>query len=72
VDAENHFWKYINLRSVLNKKDDVGILMNCDNLDIFRITESWTHSGSNDEELYVTNFNMFRIDRIIKEKKKGG
>jgi len=45
--------------------------MNSDNLDIFAITESWTHSGINDDELYVTGFNMFRKDRIVGKKTRG-
>jgi len=40
VCVENLLCKYTNLRSSLNKKDEVGILMNGDNLDIFGITES--------------------------------
>jgi len=48
VGAENLFCKYTSLRSLLNKKDEVGILMNGDNLDIFGITESWTHIGITD------------------------
>jgi len=50
----------------------VGILMNRDNLDIFGITESWTHSGTTDDGLYVTGFNMFRKDGIVGEKTGGG
>jgi len=49
----------------------VGIVMNGDNFDIFGITESWTHSGITDDELYVTGFNTFRKDRIVGEKTKG-
>jgi len=40
VDADNFFFKYTYLRTLLNKKDDVRILMNSENLDIFAITES--------------------------------
>jgi len=50
----------------------VGILMNCDNLNIFGITETWTHNGITDDELYVKGFNMLRKNRIVREKKEGG
>jgi len=72
VGAENIICKFTNFRSSLNKKHEVGILMNWDDIDIFGITESWTHNGITDDELYVTGFNMFRTDRIVREKTRGG
>jgi len=65
VDAEKLFCKYTNLRSILNEKDEMGILMKSTQLDIFEITESWAHSDISDEVLHVTGFNMFRKDRIV-------
>jgi len=40
VDVEKLFCRYTNLRSILNKLDEMGILMKSTQLDIFEITES--------------------------------
>ena len=64
--------RYTNLRSILNKREEMGILMGCSNLDIVAITESWAHSDVDDVELCFPGFNMFRKDRIRGDKKRGG
>jgi len=46
--------------------------MNGDSLDIFGITESWTDSVITNDELCVTGFNLFKKDRIVREKTGGG
>jgi len=70
VDAGKLICKYTNLRSILNKKDEIGNLMNSrpTNLNIFGVAESWAHNDINDDELHINGFNMFRKDRIVGEK----
>jgi len=72
VDDDKLFVKYTNLRSVLNKKDEMEILIKSTEVDIFGITESWTYSDISYEELHITGFSIFRMDRIVREKTQGG
>jgi len=54
VDDEKLIVKYTNFRSILNKRDEMAILMESTEIDIFGITESWTHGDISDEELHIT------------------
>jgi len=56
--AEKLICKYTNLRRILNKMDEMKILMNSTNLNIFGVTESWAHNDINEDKLHITGFNM--------------
>ena len=65
---------YTNSRSILNrhKRDELELVILEDKLDIIGITESWLHDGIRDEEVSIKGYSMFRKDRNLTGKERGG
>ena len=59
----------LNARSIVNKKNELNIMV--ENIDphIIGITESWANIDTTDAELGLTGYVMFRKDRI---RRRGG
>jgi hypothetical protein len=58
-----------NVRSCLNKIDDLRITVQNQNVDILCITESWLHKDISDDIISLPNFSVVRDDRA---NRKGG
>ena len=65
---------FTNLRSIMNanKRGEMGLMLQERNVDIFGITESWTHEGIDDKELEFRGYHLYRRDRRGGTKKRGG
>ena len=65
---------YTNARSVFNnnKREEIGLLLRNNDIDILGITESWAHKEIEDAELSMEGYTMFRKDRDNKDKARGG
>ena len=59
----------LNIRSIINKKNELNIMVDDIKPHIIGITESWAHNDITDAELGLEGYVMFRKDRIGK---KGG
>ena len=59
----------LNARSIINKKNELNIMVDDIKPHIIGITESWAHKDITDAELGLEGYVMFRKDRIGK---KGG
>lgn len=59
---------HLNVRSLLPKLDFINILINDVNPDILIISETWLSSRTCDDDVAMSGYNTFRIDR----KAKGG
>ena len=59
----------LNARSIINKKNELNIMVDDIKPHIIGITESWAHKDITDAELGLESYVMFRKDRIGK---KGG
>lgn len=65
---------YTNARSIRNKNklDELELRMREEEIDIVGITETWVHNGISDAELSIEDFVLFRKDRGIEGKCRGG
>ena len=65
---------YTNVRSLMNKqkRDEIGWMLENNRVDILGITESWTHEDISDAEINFSGFTLFRRDRKIGAKARGG
>ena len=63
---------YTNARSVVNKLDELQLYIEDEKPDIVGITESWTHSDIDDNEIALEGYQLFRKDRNREDKSKGG
>ena len=54
----------LNARSIVNKKNELNIMIEDIDPHIIGITESWAHIDITDAELGLTGYVMFRKDRI--------
>ena len=54
----------LNDRSIINKKNELNIMVDDIKPHIIRITESWAHNDITDAELGLEGYVMFRKDRI--------
>lgn len=65
---------YTNIRSILNnhKREELGMLLNEHKVNILGISESWANENIDDAELSFSGFSVFRRDRSLGEKKRGG
>ena len=52
------------MQSIANKKNELNIMVEDINLHIIGITESWANKDISDAELGLTEYVMFRRDRI--------
>ena len=54
----------LNARSIVNKKNELNIMVDDSDPHIIGITESWANTDITDAELRLTEYVMFRRDRI--------
>ena len=54
----------LNSRSIVNKKNELNIMVEDIDPHIIGITETWANTDTTDAELGLTGFVMFRRDRI--------
>ena len=54
----------LNARSIVNKKNELNIMVEDIDPDIIGITESWSNTDITDAELGLTGYVTFRRDRI--------
>ena len=54
----------LNARSIVNKKNELNIMIEDIDTHIIGITESWANKDITDAELGLTGYVMFRRDRI--------
>ena len=54
----------LNARSIVNKKNDLNIMVEETDPHVTGITESWANTDIADAELGLTGYVMFRRDRI--------
>ena len=54
----------LNARSIVNKKNELNIMVEDVDSHIIGITESWANTDITDAELGLTGYVMFRRDRI--------
>ena len=54
----------LNARSIVNKENELNIMLEDINPHIISITESWANIDISDAELGLTGYVMFRRDRI--------
>ena len=54
----------LNARSIVNKKNELNIMVEDTDTHIISITESWANTYITDAELGLTGYVMFRSDRI--------
>ena len=59
----------LNARSIVNKKNELNIMVEDTDPHIIGITESWANTDITNDELGLTGYVMFRRDRIGR---KGG
>ena len=52
------------MQSIANRKNELNIMVEDINLHIIGITESWANKDISDAELGLTEYVMFRRDRI--------
>ena len=63
---------YVNARSLISKTSELELYINEEHPYIIGITESWAYGGINDSELNIDGYTMFRKDRAIGTKIRGG
>ena len=56
----------LNARSIINKKNELNIMVDDIKPHIIGITESWAHNDITEAELGLEGYVMFRKDRIEK------
>jgi len=54
---------HLNVRSMRKKMDDIKMLSNNEDVDIFTISESWLDPNVSDSEVNIPGYNLFRRDR---------
>src|SRR5271169_6404308 len=72
VNSGNLNCFYANARSLINKIDNLELYVVEEKPDIIGITETWALETIGDGELSLEGYTMFRKDRIIGEKLRGG
>ena len=60
----------MNARSIINKKDELNIMVDDIKPHIIGITESWANNDITDAELGLEGYAMFRKDRMKKKGKR--
>ncbi len=54
-----------NVRSLLLKIDELALILNHLSIDIAAVSETWLHSGIENEVLSIPNYNLIRQDRTF-------
>jgi ribonucleases P/MRP protein subunit RPP40 len=63
---------YVNARSVINKQAELELYIIEEKPDIVGITETWAVESISDSEISLEGYSMFRKDRILDKKQRGG
>jgi hypothetical protein len=63
---------YMNAQSIINKRDELAIVVEECSPDIIGVTESWAHEEIYDAELELANYKMYRQDRKDTRSGRGG
>jgi len=63
---------YVNARSIVNKKDELELYISEEEPDVIGLTETWAVESIEDSELSIEGYTMFRRDRMIGVKTRGG
>ena len=58
---------HLNIRSVRNKMDDVKLIANNENVDVFTISGTWLSSDICDNEVSIPGYQLFRRDRTVND-----
>ena len=61
---------HLNVRSLLNKIDEIKNLLKNETIQVFTISESWLNETIKDEEIKIKGYNTIRQDRGYKINKK--
>ena len=64
MSEAGHRCVYLNARSIINKKNELNIMVEDIDPHIIGITESWANTDITDAELGLTGYVMFRRNRI--------
>src|SRR6516225_9550044 len=70
--VENLSCIYFNARSIVNKRDELALYLNEEDVDIIGITETWLNSSISDSEVAIEGYNLYRKDRCSDVKSRGG
>ena len=57
---------HLNVRTLVNKMDDIGHLVQDKSFDIFTVSETWLNPTILDNELNLTGYTLVRHDRNVK------
>ena len=60
----------LNARSIINKNNELNIMVDYIKPHIIGVNESWAHNDITDAELGLEGYIMFRKDRIVKKKEE--
>ena len=63
---------FSNVRSILNKRDELLAEVLISKPDIIGITETWIHSEISDSEIQIPGYSVFRQDRLDTVNGRGG
>ena len=53
-----------NIRSVVNKLDDLKIMLGRSGLNFIAVTETWLNQSTSNHELEISNYRHVRLDRV--------
>ena len=61
-DMNSMICMFTNLKSIMNanKRGEIGVILRERKVDIFGITESWTHEGVDNTELEFRGYHLYR------------
>ncbi len=54
---------HLNIQSLGSKVDHVKLLLHCNNIDLFCVTETWLNDNYSDSDVHVNGYNLCRVDR---------
>ena len=65
---------HLNIRSLPKKMDQLRVILEGSNIDIFTLSETWLHAKIDSQLLQVKGYNLFRQDRLVHNtnKTRGG
>ena len=61
-----------NVRSMINKLDDLKLMLGRSGLNFIGLTETWLNKSASDIELGIDNYRLIRLDRNKGRPNKGG
>ena len=63
---------HLNIRSLVKKMDQVRLMLSNSDIDVFSLSETWLKSHLHSGLVELEGYNMFRLDRGTRGKKRGG